>query len=44
MDDQEALAKVIEALEGLDGDVQRRIIDTVIIFLDIPAKKVMRGE
>lgn len=41
-DEREALDKIIEALDGFDEDVQRRILETVAIFYQIKPKQVMR--
>ncbi len=43
-EDQEALAKVIAALEKLESEDQRRVIDTAVTFLEIPPRRVMRGD
>ncbi len=38
-----ALTAVIEALEGLDEETQRRVLETVAVFYEIKPKPVMRG-
>lgn len=40
---KEALATVLDAIEGLDEDTQRRVLETAAVFYEIKLKPVMRA-